>query len=86
MQTWHSNTSVVEKPMAEDKPKEKKQVDILCEGCGKKIPKMRLKILPNTQFCVGCQEEYEQDHPVDDSIYLTEPDPEELNDIISSDD
>lgn len=26
----------------------------LCEECGKKIPKARLKAIPNTEYCVEC--------------------------------
>lgn len=25
-----------------------------CKACGKKIPKARLEVLPETQFCVKC--------------------------------
>lgn len=86
MQNWHSNTCLVEEPITMDKSKGENQVNnIVCEECGKKIPKPRLKALPDARFCVKCQEEYEQDHPIDDSIYLPEPDPKELNDIVSPD-
>jgi len=73
--------------MTKDKSRKEKQVDnVICEGCGKKIPKARLQALPDTRYCVKCQQEYELYNPVDDSIYLTEPDADELNDIISPDD
>lgn len=73
--------------MTKDKSRKEKQVDnVICEGCGKKIPKARLHVLPNTRYCVKCQQEYEVDNPVDGSIYLTEPDAAELTDIISPDD
>ena len=28
-----------------------------CKACGKKIPKIRLEAVPNTQFCVKCVDE-----------------------------
>ena len=86
MQNWHSNTSVMEKQMAIDKSKGDQVDSVVCGECGKRIPKARLKIVPNTEFCVTCQAEYEVDHPIDDSAYLSEPDPGELSDIISPDD
>lgn len=86
MQNWHSNTSLTEEPVAMDKSKGENQVNnIVCEECGKKIPKLRLKALPGARFCVKCQEEYEHEYPLDDSIYLSEPDADELTDIISPD-
>lgn len=70
-----------------NKSKKRDQVDTkICVGCGKKIPKLRLKALPNAQFCVKCQREYENEYPLDDSVYLAEPDAAELQDIISPDD
>ncbi len=30
-----------------------------CVGCGGKIPKMRLKVMPYTPYCVKCQSERE---------------------------
>jgi len=73
--------------MAMDKSKRENSVDIVvCEKCEKRIPKARLKVVPDTRFCVSCQQEYEVDHPLDDSIYLSEPDAAELTDIISPDD
>jgi len=71
--------------MIKDKSKEDRVDNVICEECGKKIPQARLKVMPNIQFCVKCQAEYEIDHPIDDSIYLPEPDADELNDIISPD-
>jgi phage/conjugal plasmid C-4 type zinc finger TraR family protein len=72
--------------MVMDKSKEKNQVDsVVCEECGSKIPAARLKVMQDARFCVKCQEEYEHNHPTDDSKYLTEPDPSELNDIVSPD-
>jgi len=32
-------------------------MDRECEYCGKKIPHLRLKVLPNTTTCVKCSEE-----------------------------
>jgi len=32
-----------------------------CEGCGIKIPVMRLNALPYSVYCVGCQREMESD-------------------------
>ena len=72
--------------MVRDKSKEDRVDSVDCEECGKKIPKARLKVVPEARFCVACQAVYEIDHPVDDSIYLPEPDVDELSDIISPDD
>ncbi len=33
----------------------------LCEECGVKIPKARLKVLPFAKFCVECQEKNERE-------------------------
>ena len=33
----------------------------LCEDCGVKIPKARLKVLPFAKFCVECQEKNERE-------------------------
>lgn len=33
----------------------------LCEECGVKIPKGRLKVLPFAKYCVECQEKLERD-------------------------
>jgi len=33
----------------------------LCDECGVKIPKARLKVLPFAKFCVECQEKMERD-------------------------
>lgn len=32
----------------------------ICESCGIKIPKKRLKVLPYARYCVKCQEEEEK--------------------------
>ena len=71
--------------MAKNKSNKEAKVDIICEECDEPIPKARLKVMPDARFCVKCQQEYEVDHPIDDSVYLTEPDAAELNDIISPD-
>ena len=71
--------------MAKDKFKGDQVDTVVCGECGKRIPKARLKVVPDAQFCVQCQAEYEVEHPIDDSVYLSEPDAEELNDIISPD-
>lgn len=33
----------------------------LCEDCGVKIPKQRLKVMPFARFCVDCQEKSERE-------------------------
>ena len=33
----------------------------LCEDCGTKIPRARLKVLPFAKFCVECQEKNERE-------------------------
>jgi len=32
----------------------------ICEGCGKQIPKERLKAIPYARFCIKCQTEREK--------------------------
>lgn len=36
--------------------KNKKQLSRECNDCGEIIPNARLKLLPNTETCVGCQD------------------------------
>jgi DnaK suppressor protein len=33
----------------------------LCEDCGVKIPKARLKVLPFAKYCIECQEKTERE-------------------------
>ena len=33
----------------------------LCEECGVKVPKQRLKVMPFAKFCVECQEKMERE-------------------------
>ena len=56
-----------------------------CECCDKPIPKARLTALPNTTYCVGCQEEYELEHGIYTPIDLSDYDSEELLDAITPD-
>ncbi|MGQ0645429.1 MAG: TraR/DksA family transcriptional regulator [Elusimicrobiota bacterium] len=32
----------------------------LCESCTKKIPKARLKVLPQARYCIACQSRFER--------------------------
>ncbi len=59
-------------PIIERKTKELRKIDLLinrmskagafglCEGCGKRIPKKRLLIVPEATLCVSCQRELEK--------------------------
>lgn len=40
-----------------------------CEECGTKIPQERLKILPNTKYCIKCSDAH--DDSVIDIEYVT---------------
>ena len=35
----------------------------LCAECGEAIPLKRLRAMPGTPFCIGCQEEFEKGRP-----------------------
>ncbi len=48
----------------------------LCEECGVKIPKQRLKVLPFAKFCVDCQEKQEREEK-----YLREESEEEIKKV-----
>ena len=67
---------------------EKTKTDILtiCEQCGRKIPKERLKAIPSTVLCVRCAAESESENGVEIVVPLFDYDPGELLDTISSDD
>jgi phage/conjugal plasmid C-4 type zinc finger TraR family protein len=72
--------------MAVDKSKKEKDVNrVLCEVCDKPIPLARLKALPAATMCIKCQQEYEIENPFDGSVYIQEPDADELRDIITPD-
>ena len=58
----------------------------VCEECGRKIPKERLKAVPNTTFCVHCAAKSENEGDTERVIPLVDYDPSELLDAISSDD
>jgi ribosomal protein S26 len=66
----------------------KTKVDIVvkCEGCGRKIPKERLKAIPDTVLCVQCATESENEDSTERIVPLVDYDPSELLDAISSDD
>lgn len=32
----------------------------ICESCGKKIPRERLKVMPQARYCVNCQVRFER--------------------------
>jgi RNA polymerase-binding transcription factor DksA len=62
------------------------QIIIICEQCGRKIPKERLKAVPDTVLCVRCATESENEDSTDHAVPLVDYDPGELLDAISSDD
>jgi RNA polymerase-binding transcription factor DksA len=66
--------------------KTKTDIAVACEGCGRKIPKERLKAIPDTVLCVQCATESENENHSDHIIPLVDYDPSELLDAISSDD
>jgi len=69
--------------MAKDKPKDE---DISCEICGNRIPKARLKAMPDATLCVKCAEEDEKENPPDERFLPDGYDPKDLLDTISPDD
>jgi RNA polymerase-binding transcription factor DksA len=66
--------------------KDKQDISVVCEQCGRKIPKERLKVIPDTVLCVRCAAESERDGGVDRVVPLIDYDPSELLNTISSDD
>jgi len=66
--------------------KTKIEPTVVCEQCGRKIPKERLKAVPDTVLCVHCAAEVEHEEGTDRIIPLVDYDPSELLDAISSDD
>lgn len=61
-------------------------VSVVCEDCGRKIPKERIKALPNTTLCVKCAAESESNGGTDKIVPLIDYDPQELFDATSPDD
>ncbi len=59
---------------------------VKCEMCGEKIPRLRLKILPNTTLCVSCAAEDERQRGIQYGGNVGECDSSELFDIVSPDD
>ena len=66
--------------MSKNKPKDD---DVLCEDCGKRIPKTRLKAVPDARFCVKCQEKNEESD-LDSSAIRTLPDDYDTDDLIDT--
>jgi len=66
--------------------KTKAEAVVVCEQCGRKIPKERLKAVPDTVFCVHCAAEAESVESTDRVIPLIDYDTSELLSAISSDD
>jgi RNA polymerase-binding transcription factor DksA len=67
--------------------KAKSDTIVACEQCGRKIPKERLKAVPDTTLCVRCAAEVESEHDTGPVISSSDfYDPGELLDAISSDD
>jgi RNA polymerase-binding transcription factor DksA len=58
---------------------------IVCEQCGRKILKERLKAIPDTTLCINCATESEYKNGVDVVVPLFDYDPSELLDTISDD-
>lgn len=77
--------------MAKKKAKQAKKLKsesnglVLCEGCGKRIPKERLKVIPDACLCVQCATKFEDEFGVDRIIPLSDYDASELLDVISPD-
>jgi hypothetical protein len=69
--------------MVKDKPKDE---DVLCEVCDSRIPKTRLKAMPDATMCVKCAEQDEEDNPQDERYLPDGYDPDDLIDTISPDD
>lgn len=56
-----------------------------CEECGEPISKIRIKVLPNTKYCVKCADKKPpEDTGVEHTLDLY--DSSELNDIVSGED
>ena len=64
----------------------KEIVPTVCEQCGRKIPKERLRAIPDTDLCVRCAARSEVKGGTERVIPLVDYDPNELLDAISSDD
>ena len=56
-----------------------------CRGCKRKIPHERLRVVPNTKFCVKCAAENELTNETP-FVVLDEYDPLELSSLLSPDD
>ena len=56
-----------------------------CCECGKKIPKARLKAVPDTDYCVACAAE-EEKHKEPIAFLPDGGDPRDLMDIVTPDD
>ena len=57
----------------------------ICELCGRKIPKERIKAVPDTTLCVHCAAQSEEENNTDRVVPLIDYDPSELLDAISDD-
>ena len=57
----------------------------ICELCGRKIPKERIKAVPDTTLCVRCAAQSEDENGTDRAVPLIDYDPSELLDAISDD-
>jgi RNA polymerase-binding transcription factor DksA len=68
------------------KQKQEKVETIFCELCGRKIPKERIKALPQTTMCVHCASEAESNSNINIISLCEDYDTDELLDAISSDD
>lgn len=68
-----------------EKSKDGLNGQVLCDGCGRKIPKERLKAVPGTCLCVQCAAEFEEEFGIDLAIPLVDYDAGELLDVISPD-
>ena len=75
------------KKQAEKTEKPKMDGIAVCEQCGRKIPKERLKAIPDTTLCVHCAAEAESKDNSERVIPTSDfYEPGELLDTISSDD
>jgi len=62
--------------MAKDKSKKE---DVICEECGKRVPKARLKAVPHTKYCVKCADISGNEEPEREI-----PDGYDVNDLLDT--
>lgn len=68
------------------KPAKPTKQSVVCEDCGRLIPKIRLKILPDATLCVQCMSVRESKGEALPEIIFDDYDASELLDTITPDD